>query len=626
MDSIGIQRKLKAIFSADVKGYSKLMGDDDEATVNTITAYRKIITESIQNHQGRVVDSPGDNILAEFSGALNAVKSAIDIQGILEINNTKLPDHRRMYFRIGINLGDILHKDNRIYGDGVNVAARIESLADPGGICISRGIYDQVKKNVSQAFEYMGEHSVKNISEPVRIYRILLSQGAEKKENRQPVFKSNSIQGPYALIIAILVVVLAGVIFKFYYRSSIIESTSEREKALTLPDKPSIAVLPFVNMSKDPEQEYFSDGVTNDIITALSKFKELFVIASNTVFTYKGKAVNIEHIGQELNVKYILEGSIQRIATKIRFNAQLIDTTTGFHIWSEHYNRNLKDIFSVQDEIVHSIVGKFGVEIDAVERKRAMQKNTENLKAYDYVLRGMEYLRRRTRSENGKARNMFEKALELDPQFASAYVGLGHTYEVQVAFGWTEFPIQALKRAEELALKALSLDKSNAYAYRILGLVYATQKKFDLAINKLNRAIELNPNDARSLSQLGQVLIWAGRVDDAINALETTYRYDPNMLHGDFMFLGIGYYLNGQYEKAINLLEEGVSRKPDWGGNHIILAAAYAQLGRLDDATHEAQIVLGLEPFFEIDRFGTVFRNPEHRAEILAGLHKAGLK
>ena len=259
MDSIGIQRKLKAIFSADVKGYSKLMGADDEATVNTITAYREIITESIQNHQGRVVDSTGDNILAEFSSALNAVKSAIDIQGILEIKNTELPDDRRMYFRIGINLGDILHKDNRIYGDGVNVAARIESLADAGGICISRGVYDQVKKNVSQEFEYMGEHSVKNISEPVRIYRIFLSPGSEKKPKREPVIKSNRI--PYALIIAVLVVVCAGVIYKFYPRPPTTESTLEGVKALTLPDKPTIAVLPFVNMSNDPEGTFYGGGV-----------------------------------------------------------------------------------------------------------------------------------------------------------------------------------------------------------------------------------------------------------------------------------------------------------------------------------------------------------------------------
>jgi adenylate cyclase len=626
MTSDPMQRKLRAIFSADVKGYSRLMGDDEEYTVKTITKYRNIIADLIKKYRGRVVDAPGDNILAEFGSALDAVNSAISIQDTLATENRKLIEHRQMDFRIGINLADVLHKGDRIYGDGVNLAARIENLAEPGGICVSRGVYDQVKKNVSKEFKYMGEHIVKNISEPVRIYRILLSPGSDKNTIKKPIIKSNRIMSPYALIFAILVVASAAAIYKFYVSTPTTVSKSEKAEAPTLRNKPSIAVLPFVNMSKDPDQEYFSDGVTNDIIAALSKFRELLVIASNTVFTYKGKAVNIERIGQELNVKYILEGSVQRIANKLRINAQLIDATTGFHIWSEHYNRDLEDIFSVQNEIVNSIVGKFGVEIDTVERKRAMQKETESLKAYDYWLRGMEYLRRRARSDNVKARNMFEKAVELDPQFSSAYVGLAHTYEVQVAFGWTEFPNQALRKAEELSLKALGFDNSNAYAYRLLGLVYAIQRNYDLSINKLNRAIELNPNDARSLSQRGQVLIWAGKIDDAINSLETTYRYDPNMIPGDFMFLGIGYYLKGNYEKAISILKEGVSRKPDWVGNHIILAATYAQIGHLEEAKKEAHNVLQLEPFFKIDHYGTVFQNSEHQTQIVNGLLKAGFK
>ncbi len=431
MTENGIQRKLKAIFSADVKGYSLLMGDDDESTVTTITAYREIIAALIQKHQGRIVDSPGDNILAEFSSTLNAVNSAVDIQRKLENENTELPDNRRMDFRIGINLGDILHKDGRIYGDSVNVAARIESLADPGGICISRGVYDQVKKKVSQGFEYLGEHSVKNISEPVRTYRILLAPDSEGKIIGESITKTTRIKMPYGAVIAILVVASAALIWMIYPRLIATEPDSSENMAFSLPDKPSIAVLPFANMSEDPEQEYFSDGITNDIITALSKFGELLVIASNTIFTYKDKPVNIEHVGQELGVRYVLEGSVQKAGAKVRINAQLVDAVTGFHIWSEHYDRELKDIFAVQDEIVQTIVGKFAVEIDAAERKRVMHKKTESLEAYDYQLRGMEYFRRRTRSDNRKARQMFEKAIELDPDFAYAYVGLGRTYQIQ---------------------------------------------------------------------------------------------------------------------------------------------------------------------------------------------------
>ena len=542
----------------------------------------------------------------------------------METENGKLPDNRRMEFRIGINLGDILHKDDRIYGDGVNVAARIESLADPGGICISRGVFDQVKKKVSQGFEYLGEHTVKNIAGPVRIYRILLAPEYEGKLIDDSDSRSK-IKKPYAFAIVVILICSVVLLWLYYLRPPDNEPASIEKMSFPLPKKPSIAVLPFVNMSGDPEQEYFNDGITSDIISALSKFQGLLVIASNTIFTYKGKPANIENVGQELGVKYILEGSVQKVGDKVRVNAQLIDATTSYHIWSERYDRELKDIFAVQDEIVNSIVGKLTVKIDATERKRVMREKTENLEAYDYLLRGMEYHRRRTRSDNRKARQMFEKAIELDPDFSSAYVGLGKTYRVQADYGWTEFPTQALQQAKDLALKALSMEESNADAYTLLGNVYTYFGQYDLAINQLNRAIELNPNNASSYNTRGEVMLWAGRVDDAIRSLETAYRFDPNLSPGLSMFLGIGYYLKGQYDKAINVLEEGANRKPDWAGNHIILTAAYAQAGRLDDAEDEAKKVLQLEPFFKIDNYGTVFRNQEDRAKIIDGLRKAGL-
>ncbi|MEN8798066.1 MAG: tetratricopeptide repeat protein [Flavobacteriaceae bacterium] len=626
MEPKGLNRKLTAILSADVKGYSRLMGDDDESTVTTITAYRENITKLTKKHQGRVVDTPGDNILAEFSSALNAVNCAIGIQRALEIENAKLPDDRRMEFRIGINLGDILHQDDRIYGDGVNIAARIESLAEPGGICISRGVYDQVKKKVHQGFEYLGEHAVKNIAEPVRIYRILQSPEYEGRVIGETKTKSTQIKILYGTIISLIVVASSSLIWTIYSRPVGTTAASSENRIIPLPDKPSIAVLPFVNMSEDPEQEYFSDGITNDILTALSKFGDLLIIASNTTFTYKGKSVNVENVGQELGVRYILEGSVQRAGVKVRVNAQLIDATTGYHIWSERYNRELKDIFAVQDEIVNSIVGNLAVKIDATERKRVLHKKTESLEAYDYLLQGMEYLRRRTRSDNTNARQMFEKAIKLDPEFASAYVGLGQTYRVQAEYGWTEFQTQALQKARDLALIALNKDESNADAYALLGYIETYFGQYDLAIKHLNHAIELNPNDASSYSYRGNVMLRAGRVDDAIESLETAYRFDPNMSPGQSMFLGIGYFLKGQYEKAITILEEGVSRKPDWSGNHIILAATYAQSGRKGDAKYEAQKVLQLEPFFEIDNYGTVFQNQEDRDKIIEGLRMAGLK
>ena len=621
----GYKRKLVAILSADAVGYSRLMRDNEEATVRDLAAHRSLLRDIINQHNGRVIDSPGDNLLAEFASVVDAVNGAVNIQEEIKDRNADIPEHRRMEFRIGINLGDVIEEKGRIYGDGVNIAARLEGLAEAGGIPISGTVYEHVQNKLSYEYHYVGEQHVKNISEPLTVYHLVSESLVPGEVVGQ---KSSGAPRRYGLVaaLAILAIALATTAIWVSTRTPVVDQEKETlpKDASPISERASIAVLPFINLSGDPEQDYFSDGITNDIITALSKFRELLVIASNTTFTYKGRAVNIEIIGNELGVRYVLEGSVQKAASKLRINTQLIETVTGFHIWAERYDREMKDIFAVQDEIVHTIVGKLAVEIDAVERKRALQKKTESLEAYDYLLRGWEYFRRRTRTENGKAREMFENAIELDPGFAAAYVGLGRTYQAQVSFGWTEFPVQVLNRVEELALKGLSLDKSNSEAYALLGLVYTFREQYDLAINKLNRAIELNPNDAKSLSNRGQVLLWAGRTDEAILSLETAHQFDPNLAFGNFMFLGIGYYLKGQYANAIRVLEEGVSRSRDWVGNHIILTAAYAQSGRLADAERQAKEVLRLDPFFEVENYGTVFQNPAHRDKIVEGLRKAG--
>jgi len=530
-----------------------------------------------------------------------------------------------MEFRIGINLGDVIEEESRIYGDGVNIAARVEGLASAGGISISGTVYEHIKDKLSLGYHYLGEQNVKNIPEPIRVYRLLTkSEEAGKMIGGD---KSQAKKFRYAAFSALALIILAVcvlILWNNYFRVQI-EPASVEKMAFPLPDKPSIAVLPFDNLSGDPEQEYFSDGITNDLITALSRFRELLVIASNTIFTYKGKPVDIRNVGQELGVRYVLEGSLQKAGTKVRVNAQLIDADTGYHIWSERYDRELTDIFVVQDEIVQTIVGKLAVKIDAAERKRVMHKKTESLEAYDYLLRGFEYVRFRTLTKNREARKMFEEAIALDPDFASAYVGLGQTYLNQVSYGWTEFPTQALQKAKDLAHKALRLEESNADAYALLGFMNSYLEQYDLAINQLNRAIELNPNDAFALKNRGMVMLWSGRLEDAIQSLETAFRFDPNQSPGGFMSLGIGYYLKGQYNKAVKVLEDALSRNPDWVGNHIALAAAYAQLNRNDDAARELKEVLRLDPFFEIDNYGSAFRNQADRAKIVEGLLKAGL-
>jgi adenylate cyclase len=390
--------------------------------------------------------------------------------------------------------------------------------------------------------------------------------------------------------------------------------------------KPSIAVLPFKNLSGDPEQEYFSDGITNDIITDLSRFRELLVIASNTSFTYKDKPVKVIDVGQELGVRYVLEGSVQKTGDKVRINAQFIDSTTGNHLWAERYERDLKEIFSVQDEIVQKIVAKLAVKIHAAERSRVMRKPTDNLEAYEYLLRGHDYLLQRTSSGAQKARQMFEKAIALDPQYAYAHVGLGDYYLDTVEYGWTEFSEQALERAFGFAQKALRLDQSNAAAHTLIGSVFAFRAQYDLSISALQKAIELNPNNAHSYHNLGWVLLWSGRHDEAITTLKTAIRLDVNSLQNTQMHLGFSYYLKDRYEDAIRSLEKGVIHRPNFLGYHIALAAAYAQAGRLEDARQSAAKVLRLDPFFEIESYGTGFRNPADRKKIIEGLQKAGLK
>jgi len=385
----GFKRKLTSIFSADAVGYSRLMGDDEAATVRTLTSYRKVISALIKQYNGTVIDSPGDNLMAEFVSVVDAVQCAVAVQKELKARNGELPENRKMQFRIGINLGDVIQEEDRIYGDGVNIAARLEGLAEPGGICISKTAFDHIESKLPYGYEFLGDQTVKNIAKPVGAYRVLMEPRVTVAELPKAERPAHVRRMPIMIAaIVVLVIAISLVIWQLYIRGPSFESASVEKMAFTLPDKPSIAVLPFENLSGDPEQEYFCDGMTEDLITDLSKISGIFVIARNSTFTYKGKHIKIKRVAEELGVRYVLEGSVRKVEDKVRINAQLIDVINAHHIWAERYTGNIGDVFSLQDKITQNIVSSLAVKLTPREQRILIQKETDNIEAYDLFLEG----------------------------------------------------------------------------------------------------------------------------------------------------------------------------------------------------------------------------------------------
>jgi adenylate cyclase len=454
-------RKLRAILSADVKGYSLLMADDEVHTIETLKKYRGLMSELITHHSGRVVDNPGDNLLAELSSAVDAVETAVQIQNKLKKENAKFVEDKRLEFRIGVNIGDVVHDGDRIYGEVVNIAARIESLADAGGVCISRSTYDQIKNKLDIQTKYLGEHEVKNIQEPVRVYKVLM------------------VSDEYTPLV--------------------------KEK-LELPDKPSIAVLPFTNMSGDPAQEYFSDGLTEQIINGLCKIRKLFVIARNSSFAYKGKAVSVKQIAQELGVKYILEGSVQRAGDRVRITAQLIDATTDFHMFSKTYDRDLEDIFALQDEITLNIIKSMEVTLTVGEQAYSWEATSTNIQAYDNFMKAHECIIQFEKDKNAQARNYAMDAIKYDQQYTGAYFIVGMTYLNDSMFGWHNSPLNSFEKAEQFADKAISLPNKLESAYILSAWIGLYKREFDEVLTRGKLAIELSPSGADVHMHYGSML------------------------------------------------------------------------------------------------------------------------
>jgi adenylate cyclase len=621
----GFKRKLTAILSADVEGYSRLMGDDEEATVRTLTAYRSAINDLVQQYRGRVVDTPGDNILAEFTSVVDAVNCAVEIQREFAERNAELPYNRRMEFRIGVNLGDVIEEEGRIYGDGVNITARVEAMSKAGGICISGRAYDQVENKLGLEYENLGEHQVKNITRPIRVYRVLSFPGAAAHRVVQAKDalgrRWRKIALPTAAVVVLAVVVLG--IWQFYTRRPPLEPASVEKMAFPLPDKPSIAVLPFDNLSGDEKLDVFVDGMTEDIISALARFNQLFVIARNSTFTYKGKAVKIQQVAEELGVRYVLEGSVQISKNRLRVTAQLIDAITGRHVWVERFDRILKDIFDVQDDLAKKLAGSLMGKVERDTATMALLQHPNSLDAYSLVLYGRDLVWKFTPDDNEKSRELFEKALTFDPNYAFAYAWLSFSYFFEWQWYGATNPKETYKRAVDYAHKAVALDPSEAQARFALGMVLLYDNKHDKAITQFEEGLQTNPNNADLLAGSADPYVFNGQPEEAVKKVREGMRLNP-YYPGWYLFqLGCAQYIARDYEGAV----ETLTKMSPMGEPRRILAASLAYLGRMDEAQAEAKRFLQDNPSFSISRWSSAqpFRYDKDRQHAVQGYIMAGL-
>ena len=629
MGTQDFKRKLTAILSADVEGYSRLMGEDEEATVRTITAYREVMTTLIQQHSGKVVDSPGDNLLAEFASVVDAVQCAVAVQKEISARNTELPENRKMQFRIGINLGDVIQEGDRIYGDGVNIAARLEGLAEPGGICISKTAFVHIESKLPYGYDFIGDQTVKNISKPVGAYRVLMDPrvtvaGKLEEEKLAPVRRMPILVG----VVVVLVLAVAVGIWQFYMRRPSVEPASVEKMAYQLPDKPSIAVLPFNNLSGDPEQEYFSDGLTEEIISTLSRVPKLFVIARNSTFTYKGKPVKVQQVSEELGVRYVLEGSVRKSGEKIRITAQLIDAITGNHLWAERYDRNIDDIFAVQDEITKKIITAMQVKLTKGEEVRAASKGTKNLDAYLKSLQANELINKINPESNALAKQLAQEAMALDPDYPWAYYVLGRSHMMDVWVRASKSPKESIGRATELVQKAIALDNTNGDAHSVLGFLYSMTKQYDKAIAQAEKAVALNPNSAWGHFLMGKTLFFAGRSEESIPEYKIAIRLNPIPPNSHLWSLGLSYAYTGQYEEAIKWCEKAVRQEPDDLLARMMMTVVYSLSGQDEKARTEADEVMRIQPKFSLEKFEKklTYKREVDRQRFLGALRKAGLK
>jgi adenylate cyclase len=628
------RRKLIAVVHADVKGYSRLMGEDDEYTVRTLASNRQEMYRLVELHGGQVRDTAGDGFLVEFPSVVDAVKFSVEFQREMKQRNADLPEERKMEFRIGVNIGDVIHDGGTIHGDGVNIAARIESLADPGGICLSGAAYEQVKKRLDLHYDYIGDKSVKNISEPVPTYKVVLEAGEASPSRKKPSRAGQDARKrAYLIVAAVILVIITGMGVWYFRLPSALSPNKiawEQAPSLPLPDKPSIAVLPFDNMSGDPKQDYFSDGITEEIITGLAKVPKLFVIARNSSFSFKGKAVTVQDVGKKLGVRYVLEGSVRKAEGKVRITAQLIDTQTGGHVWAERYDRSLKDIFAIQDEITRNIMVAMQVKLTQGEQARLRDERgrAESLEAYEKVLRGYEYAHRVDEESNLMAQQLFREAIALDPNYARPYASQAICKVHSVMFGWSKSPAQDFRDAYKLANKAIEINNSEDYAHYALGMVYLALKQHEKAIVEAEKAVEVSPSAADPYLYLAAFLHYAGRPQEALAPANKAIRLNPMPRSSYYWILGAIYRDMNDYDKAIASLKKGIQIDANNLLCRLTLTSTYSLAGRDAQAREEAAELLKRNPKFSLKFFEKKlpYKNAATAKRFIDALRKAGLK
>jgi TolB-like protein/class 3 adenylate cyclase/Tfp pilus assembly protein PilF len=592
-----MERRLAAILAADVEGYSRHTEVDEEASTATLRMYRAVVEEAISAHRGHIFSSAGDGVVAEFPSIVEAIRCAIEIQNEIAERNVSVPDKQQMLFRIGVNLGDVICEDNNLYGTGVNVAVRLQQLAEPGGICISQTVYDQVRKIVEIPFQDIGERRLKNISDPVHVYRILPS----------PLPWLGSLfwrrgRRRFGVAASALILLLAACAASFYLRQPAALWDALLGNGGALSDHAAIAVLPFDDMSAAHDQQYLADGISEELITGLAKFPELIVMSRSATIAHKDKPTDIRQVGKDLNVRYVVDGSVQRSDESVRVTAQLIDATTGSQLWADRYDREIKGIFAIRDEITRSIVGTLGGlagKLAQAEVERLAGKNPNSFTAYDYLTRGWYEWHKFTREGNAAARDLFEKARKIDPDYARAYAGLAWAYADDYDYEWTDDYDKTLKLTLENASTAARLDPNDYQAQWVLGWAYLYNRQYEQAMAHYLRARELNPNDAELLAEMGNFLIFIGQPKRAIDQVKEAIRLNPFHESWYVEYLGWAYEEAGMPKEAVEIFEQAVDlRNPrdDQLWYFPTLAVAYSQLGRADDARKIVEILLSRRP------------------------------